>query len=131
MKPLKLTLGQKLAQCRNDARLTQPQVATEVGAKEFQTVSKWERGVNTPELGTLEKLAKLYGKPLSFFLDENTDAPSKVVLEVAAAFELIGRLSHVPPNVLEALTEYRGPWDAILRRLGSEAAAQEKKTKSK
>lgn len=56
--------GQELAsylkQIRRDSGLSQKEVATTLGYKSSQFVSNWERGLSSPPLGTLRKLAGLY-----------------------------------------------------------------------
>lgn len=56
MKPLK----DLLKDARAEAGYTQKQIADKFGYDSAQFVSNWERGVSSPPLKTLKKLAALY-----------------------------------------------------------------------
>lgn len=49
-----------LKQLRNQAGLTQQEVATMIGVKDPRVVSKWETGRTQPNITTLIKLSILY-----------------------------------------------------------------------
>ena len=53
-------LGERLAAARKAAKLTQNDVADELGIRR-QTYSAYERGVSTPDAHTIGVLAKMYG----------------------------------------------------------------------
>lgn len=53
-------LGGRLKQAREQAGFTQSEVCKEAEIPKVQTLSAYERGVNSPPLGTLKKLAMLY-----------------------------------------------------------------------
>lgn len=93
MKPLRPSLAEKLKTCRADAKMTQSEVATAIGVKEFQTISKWERGVNAPEMVFLERLAKLYKRPVGYFLDQGVDI-QRVPPPTPAAASMVQTISH-------------------------------------
>ena len=59
----------KLRQARLDAKLTQGQVAQQLGRPQ-SFVSKIEAGERRVDFVELQILARLFAKPLSFFLDE-------------------------------------------------------------
>ena len=59
-------LLKSLKQARNDARLTQAQVARKL-SKPQSFVSKFESGERRIDFVELQYLAKLYRKPVSFF----------------------------------------------------------------
>ena len=62
-------LGKRIKQAREDRGWKQKDLAQQVHV-EPMTVSRWERGVNTPELDTLALIAQATNKPRSFFVEE-------------------------------------------------------------
>ena len=64
-----MTLGQKIKKLRNDKNLTQKDLADQVHVT-FQTVSKWEKDENEPDVATLRELSKLFGCSMDFLLSE-------------------------------------------------------------
>lgn len=93
-------LGLRIREARIDKRWKQKQLAAAVHV-EPMTVSRWERGANTPDLDTLDLIARATGKPLSFF-----------VAETAAETE--PDLS----DLREEVVELRERVDALLRHFG-------------
>ena len=68
-----MTLGQKIKKLRVEKALTQKDLADRVFVT-FQTVSKWEKDENEPDVSTLRELAKLFGCSLDYLLSED-EAP--------------------------------------------------------
>ena len=64
-----MTLGQKIKKLRMDKGLTQKDLADKVFVT-FQTVSKWEKDENEPDVATLRELAKLFGCSMDYLLSE-------------------------------------------------------------
>lgn len=60
-------LGIRMAQGRNEACMTQRQVADMMGCSSV-TVSRWETGKRKPSFKALENFADVVGKPLAWFL---------------------------------------------------------------
>jgi len=54
-----MTFHEKLRGCREDMTLTQEDVAEKLSITR-QTISKWERGINEPDIETIVKLADIY-----------------------------------------------------------------------
>lgn len=75
-----MTLGQKIKKLRTDKNLTQKDLADQVHVT-FQTVSKWEKDENEPDLATLKTIAKLFDVTLDFLVDENEELPKEEVVE--------------------------------------------------
>jgi transcriptional regulator with XRE-family HTH domain len=71
---LSARLGNNLASARKDVGLTQDQLAERLGV-DTETISRFERGVTTPSLATLEELAQKVGLTMAVLLDEDTPAP--------------------------------------------------------
>ena len=53
-----------LIECRKEKGLTQEQVGKIVDKKKT-TVASWEQGLSSPDIETLYRLAKYYGKSIS------------------------------------------------------------------
>ena len=69
-----MTLGQKIKKLRIDSGLTQKDLSNMVNVT-FQTVSKWEKDENEPDVSTLKKLASLFGCSLDYLLSEEEEEP--------------------------------------------------------
>lgn len=143
MKSLKLTLAEKLRKCRDESGLTQPKVAELVGVSDFQSASRWERGKAVPEIPTLERLAKLYGKPVGYFVDsEAVESPpppptvdyllkamSEQQAELAALRAELERLKSQPMSrVAEPSVGYDASEVAALRAENEQLKAQQPQT---
>ena len=80
-----MTLGQKIKKLRIEKGLTQKDLADQVHVT-FQTVSKWEKDENEPDVSTLRELAKLFGCSMDYLLSEDeTETPEEVVEEPVVA----------------------------------------------
>ncbi len=74
-------LGKFLKEKRVKSGLSQKQVSEKFGYKSPQFVSNWERGVSTPPIKTIKKLAEVYKVSvdeffkilLQFTLDQTTE----------------------------------------------------------
>ena len=76
-----MTLGQKIKKLRIEKGLTQKDLADQVHVT-FQTVSKWEKDENEPDVSTLRELAKLFGCSMDYLLSEDeTETPKEEVVE--------------------------------------------------
>lgn len=65
-----MNLGEKIRQLRVERRLTQEQLAEKLYVS-FQTVSKWETGVTSPDLSQIVPLARLFGITTDELFDFN------------------------------------------------------------
>lgn len=54
------SLGQTIARLRKEKGMTQLQLAERMGVTD-KAVSKWERDLSSPDLGTMPKLAEAFG----------------------------------------------------------------------
>lgn len=59
VKGVRMTLYVKLRRLRNNANLTQEEVATKLGVSR-QTISKWESGLSIPQTEHIIEICKLY-----------------------------------------------------------------------
>ena len=58
-----------LVDLRTEKGLTQKEVGEAVG-KSLTAVASWEQGLSLPDLQTLYKLSKFYGKPIAYMFGE-------------------------------------------------------------
>lgn len=76
-----MTLGQKIKKLRIENGLTQKDLADQVFVT-FQTVSKWEKDENEPDVSTLRELAKLFNCSMDYLLSEDDEKEQEVKEEV-------------------------------------------------
>ena len=80
-----MTLGQKIKKLRMEKNLTQKELADQVYVT-FQTVSKWEKDENEPDVATLRELSKLFDCSLDYLLKEDEEEQKKTeIVDVAPA----------------------------------------------
>lgn len=65
---MKLSLPENISKLRKEHSMTQEQLAEALGVT-FAAVSKWERGVATPELSLIAEMADLFGVSFSTSFD--------------------------------------------------------------
>ena len=75
-----MTVGQKIKKLRIEKGLTQKDLADQLHVT-FQTVSKWEKDENEPDIATLRELAKLFGCSFDYLLSEDDEEAPKEVVE--------------------------------------------------
>jgi phage repressor protein C with HTH and peptisase S24 domain len=75
------TLGEKIKELRVQRCWTQEEVAQKLGALQ-QTVAHYEAGRRYPRKKYLDKLPVIFGKPLSYFLDESEEKPESFTVRV-------------------------------------------------
>ena len=88
-----MTIGQKIKKLRTGKGLTQKDLADQVHVT-FQTVSKWEKDENEPDLNTMKAIAKLFGVTVDYLINEDEEAPKKEVVEkpvVATPVEVVNK----------------------------------------
>lgn len=77
---MKISISQNISRLRKENGMTQEALAEALGVS-FAAVSKWERGVATPELDTIVELADLFGISVDALLGyemRSNDLPSVV-----------------------------------------------------
>ena len=82
-------LGRRIKRAREDAGMTQPELAAAVGWAHPQSVSKAERGETEVPMPRLRRIADATGKPLGFFVRENE------TLEPATPPDFLDRLDRM------------------------------------
>ena len=78
-----MTLGQKIKKLRMEKDLTQKELADQVYVT-FQTVSKWEKDENEPDVATLRELSRLFDCSLDYLLKEDEEEKKKTEIVDAA-----------------------------------------------
>lgn len=71
-----MTIGERIAQFRKQAGLSQEALAERLGVSR-QSVSKWETGGATPELENLLAMSELFGVSTDALLKEDAPAPAE------------------------------------------------------
>ena len=88
-------LGIFLAQLRKDRNLTQRELADKLYVS-VSTISKWEKGVSTPNIYFLEKIAEVLGVPavelIECQIDIGVEKPAEDETEIALP---VGKLCHI------------------------------------
>ncbi len=70
-----MTIGKNIAALRKKCGLTQAQLGERLGVSN-QAISKWEKGMNLPDVMLLPQIAKVFGTTIDR-LFEGSDAPMK------------------------------------------------------
>lgn len=65
-----MTIGERIKEFRLKAGLTQSELAEKLGIP-YQSIGQWERGLRSPKIETLQKIASALGVPLSQLLTQN------------------------------------------------------------
>lgn len=106
-----MTLGQKLKKLRSEKGLTQKELADQLHVT-FQTVSKWEKDENEPDIATLKELAKLYNRSLDYLLSEEDEEikveepiPQEEKIEQPAPQEVVTKTIVIHQNALHVCTK--------------------------
>jgi transcriptional regulator with XRE-family HTH domain len=106
-------IGRRIAQAREEASLSQRELADLIGVADAQSISRYERGVTEVKTKRLEKIAAATGKPLGYFVIELPDE----------AGEAPGGDERISPDtlteLLEATLENQRLLGAVLERLSA------------
>jgi transcriptional regulator with XRE-family HTH domain len=86
---------------RLDAGLTQKQLAEALGVAEL-TVSRWERGITSPSVARLRRIAELTASNVSSLI-RNVDATAQVAAELAVIREDVAETRRLVARVAESL----------------------------
>lgn len=119
-------LGQRIKSAREEAGLTQRELANLVGLADGQAVSNYERAVTQPTRERLRRISEATRKPLAYFLDGEEDWPDPVGL----LRELLDAVAELHQNQAVQLAALKQNADALARLetlYGSLAAAQERR----
>lgn len=95
-------LGSKIRKLRKEKGLTIAELGKLVGMSN-STVCMWEKGLRRPEVEGLQKLAELFDKPVSFFLEDNEENVVTILGRNGLSKKFI--LSEKDLRAVEALAE--------------------------
>lgn len=94
------TIAKRLRRAREDAGLSQEEVANKLDLGSHAAYGNYERGITEPNIDNLMKLTRIFGKPLNWFLDVENGV-------------------NLSPDEVELLDAYRQlPYDAKRYALG-------------
>ena len=63
-------LSQRILSLRKEYDLTQSQLGKQLGVSD-KTVSRWENGISNPQIETIYKMCKMYGKDIDYFFENS------------------------------------------------------------
>ena len=75
-----MTFHEKIKQCREESELSQENVAEQLHVSR-QAVSKWERGINQPDIETIVRLSDLFGVTVDQLLRGDMIAVRKLAVK--------------------------------------------------
>ena len=100
-------VGARLRAARRDTGLTQKQLAQGLGVESI-TVSRWERGVTSPSLPRLARIAELTATSIGDLV-RNTDATTADAAELSAIREELAETRELVERVAQALERLAQP----------------------
>ena len=75
-----MTFNEKLKECREEAGLSQNDIAERLSITR-QAISKWERGVNEPDIETIVRLADMYNVTIDQLLREDFSIVKRLAMK--------------------------------------------------
>lgn len=121
-------LGERLKMARKRSRLTQKQVADELGV-DRSTHAHWERGSAEPDSKTLSRLAAILNTTVGYLLGETSDLTRPNVGELA--LHHADRRNNPDAPISDSLAKRIRELQDELGRLADEMAERERREKQK
>ena len=81
-----MTIGEKIRQLRRGRDMTQEELASALGVA-YQTVSKWETGATSPDLGLIVPIARLFRVTTDELFDYSENADKARLEELEAQYQ--------------------------------------------
>lgn len=100
-------MGTRLRTARRASGFTQKELAEELGVEAI-TVSRWERGVTSPSLPRLRRIAELTGTAVSELV-RSQDGSSAHSLELAALREELAQTRELVDRIARTLEQITPP----------------------
>lgn len=72
-----MTIGEKIKNCRKKAGLSQEQLAEKLCVSR-QAITKWESDKGTPNVESLQTIAKLFGVSVDYLLDDGKELSGRI-----------------------------------------------------
>jgi transcriptional regulator with XRE-family HTH domain len=98
-------VSERIKDARKKAFLSQALLAGHLGLKQ-QTVSQYERGETSPDYDTLASIARITGKPITWFLSEGDEAPA-----IAGESQVLQEINKKLDRLLKAAEGAKPPAD--------------------
>lgn len=129
-KIMNLSLSTNIAKLRREHSMTQEQLAEALGVT-FASVSKWERGVATPELGLIARMADIFGVSLDALvgyevIDRSAEALEKQILDLQRSKQYDEAIARAEKALLRYPNDFR-----IVRQTGELYAVSGIETENK
>ncbi|MHB8894454.1 MAG: helix-turn-helix domain-containing protein [Candidatus Geothermincolia bacterium] len=102
-------IGKRIQKAREESGLSQEELATALGITQ-SALSNYELGKRRLYLANLEQLAKVLGRPLSYFMEEEKPAPAKTAARTDSSDEVTSEImelvSQFSPEERAQLLDY-------------------------
>lgn len=118
-------IGERIKQAREDAGLTQPQLANLIGLRHPQSISNYERGIGEVPPQRLRQISEVTKQPLSFFVAEpptQNGEPLRAETELTLLRSAIADLAQVVATIAAG----QKTMASELRELRRESAASQR-----
>jgi transcriptional regulator with XRE-family HTH domain len=93
-------LGRLIALAREEANLSQQELAEKIGLSQGQSISNYERAVTEVPARRLRSIAEVTGKPIGFFLGEQPQASPEATQEL---LQVLGQVQDGVEEILRRL----------------------------
>ena len=103
-------IGRKIQMARENAQLSQGELASSLGCTQ-SSLSNYELGKRRLYLADLKRIADILGKPLTYFLDESEDRPSRQndfgkILKEPLIREIVMEIRELRPSQKKSVLDY-------------------------
>lgn len=98
---MKKTMGETIAQLRKNKGMTQAELAEQMNVTD-KAVSKWERDISCPEIGSLPKLAEIFEVSVDELMRAKTEGKPKgtAMPQISLVLKAVGLAMGVAVAVL-------------------------------
>jgi len=83
-----MTFNEKIRECREEAGLSQNDIAEKLSITR-QAISKWERGINEPDIETIVRLADIYNVTIDQLLRADLSIVKRLAIKERSHKKLI------------------------------------------
>lgn len=112
-------LGIRLKQARGQSGMKQADVCEAVGIPKIQTLSAYERGINSPPIETLKNLSRLYGVSTDWLLFGECYAPLKEKTPRDYVEQLVDAVDHLKIDLESRFESYTNDSIVVLNLFSS------------
>lgn len=104
-----INIGQTIARCRRSEGLTQEELADYLGVSKA-AVSKWELGINLPDLTLVPKISSFFRISIDELFDWHPQLTELQIKELSSS--MFSKLPGDPKNVLDQLKQYNSDYSS-------------------